>query len=140
MTQASSPRHYFQIPIGDWSGDGHDKCDFVRASAAKPVEAAREAYFAAQRSLPDLDPVKFCERYEDRKVPAPIAAVFAAQQIRIDPNWLDSHSMAQYVAWYLNQGDPDLGARIEDPDPMLPFYGFDDRGRHIDFMGYGLFS
>lgn len=144
---ADSPaRHYFEIPVGDWSGDGHNFCDRYTASAAKPVEACREAFFAAQQKLPEaMHPDKFCHRYGDSKIPDPVLKVL----LTIMPNLksedledLDSEWMARYVAWFLNQGDPELDARLspEDTHPSLAFFGYDEKGRHIGHMGYGLFS
>ena len=50
--------------------------------------------------------------------------------------------MAEVVVWFLNQGDPDIDAKLEPPTavPMLPFYGFDEKKRHVGFFGYGLFG
>ncbi len=54
-------RFAFQIPIGDWSGDYHSICEWFDATAAKPVGAVREAWFAAKAKLPEAcHPDKFC--------------------------------------------------------------------------------
>lgn len=144
-------KYIFQIPIGDWSGDGHGKVDMYPASASKPVEAAREAYFEAQKKYPDLDPAGFCSEYEDRSVPEEVYEEasklgFVFKAFNEDPNAdfddkdLDfgTEEMAQYVAWFLNLGDPDLHVKIEESPPMLSFYGYDEKNRHIQFIGYGL--
>ena len=58
-------RHLFTIPIGDWSGDGHGQDRSFYASASKPIEAVREAYFAAKEKLPpEACPENFCNEYD----------------------------------------------------------------------------
>lgn len=37
----------WQIPIGDWSDDGHGKCEWFIVKSNFTVEEAREAYFKA---------------------------------------------------------------------------------------------
>ena len=142
-----SERYTFKIPIGDWSGDGHGKCDYVIATATKPIEAVREAYFAARKKLPKCCPEKFCDDYEDGSVPADTRAALrkAGAPLGSDDD-LDNgdgfgvEEMASIVAWFINQGDPSLGVEIAPVDavPSLAFYGYDAEKRHIDFIGYGL--
>lgn len=136
----SSERFRFMVPIGDWSGDGHEKCVEVCASAAKPIEAVREAFFSAQAKLPDLDPTKFCHEYENDEVPAKVREVLEQNFPDIDPEGFSTDEMAAYVVWFLNQGDPDLDARIDEEAgvPSLVFYGYDSKNRHIGGFGYGL--
>jgi hypothetical protein len=134
-------RYTFRIPIGDWSGDGHEKCDWFTVTAAKPVEEVREAFFVAKELLPHLNPEKFCCDYEDSLVPDSIAAELATKGVLIDVDDFNPEDMARIVVWFLNQGDPELGAELtpEATVPMLPFCGFDKKKRHIGGMGYGLF-
>lgn len=146
---ADSPaRYHFEIPVGDWSGDGHDHCDRYTASAAKPVEACREAFFAAQQKLPEgMHPDKFCRKYGDSKIPPPVLEILLAitpalKDEDLEDAHMDSEWMAQYVTWFLNQGDPELDAQMSplDERPSLVFFGRDKQGRHIGHLGYGLFA
>jgi hypothetical protein len=134
-------RYRFRIPIGDWSGDGHGKCHWFDASAAKPVEAVREAYWAATEKLPSLAPTEYVRDYEDAELPE---VVFDELRERGCPvgerEDFDFVRLADVVVWFLNQGDPALDCRREADasPPMLPFYGRDSKGRHIGHLGYGL--
>lgn len=141
-------RHHFRIPIGDWSGDGHSHCDWYDATAAKPIEDVREAYFAARKNkkLKKVCPEEFCNQYQDATIPKDVwqelERLGAPMPVLEDPeDGIDDDCMAALVVWFINQGDPDIDVRL-DPKvtvPMLPFYGFDKKKRHIGFMGYGLF-
>ena len=134
-------RYAFRIPIGDWSDDGHGKCDWVDATAAKPVEGVREAYFAAKKNLPEeCCPENFCNEYECPKMSPESRKALKAAGCKV-PKEIDSDAMAAIVAWFINQGDPKVDVKLNGKPPeMLPFYGSDNKKRHIGFMGYGLFS
>lgn len=134
-------RFPFVIPIGDWSGDGHDRCAHIHASAKKPIDAVREAFFAAQEKLPALDPTTFCRKLGDDKLPARVKRILLDLDPALDPDELDdANGMALYVAWFLNQGDPDLDVQIAaEPElEMLHFHGEDSKKRHIGSIGYAL--
>ena len=134
-------RYTFKIPIGDWSGDGHEKCDWFTAIANKPIKAVREAFHKAKKLLPHLNPESFCCEYEDAKIPERVVTALMIKGITIDSEDFSSETMAKIVVWFLNQGDSDLGVELtpETDIPMLPFYGFDKQSRKIGFIGYGLF-
>lgn len=139
-------RHQFRIQIGDWSNDGHGKCEEYYASARKPIKEIREAYFKAKAQLPsELCPENFCCRHGDYQLPkaVSVAAKAAGYKFPEDPEgFLESATMADYVVWFLNQGDQELGAKLErkSTPPTLAFYGNDKKRRHIGFIGYGLFE
>lgn len=135
-------RHAFKIPIGDWSNDGHGQCEWYYATAAKPIEAVREAFFKAGKLFPKVNPETFCRDYQDGEVPGEVQAELKFWGVPFDPDEFWAREMADIVVWFLNQGDPDLDVRL-DPEvavPMLPFYGFDSKKRHIGHIGYGLFE
>ncbi len=136
-------RHKFNIPIGDWSDDGHGKVEWFLATAAKPIGDVREAWFKASTEHPDLSPATFCCEYEDSVLSKEMWDKLQAAGCPVcEPEDFGSQDMAEVVAWFLNLGDPSLDVRIATSDeaiPMLPFYGHDDKGRHIEGVGYGLF-
>lgn len=137
-----SERFRFKIPIGDWSGDGHGQCDYYEATAAKPVEAAREAYFEAKKKHKKLCPENYCESYQDGSLPEDIKkALVAAGALPATFDW-DTYTMAKIVVWFMNQGDASLDARLEPKNEveMLAFYGKDKKKRHIGHIGYGMFA
>lgn len=130
----------FLIPIGDWSDDGHGKCDYFQFSSNKPLKAVREAFFKATRDDVALNPEGFCCDYEDGTVPDEIVEAAAARGFEIDPENFFAEDMADYVAWYTTLGDPSLELKRRKSLNMLPFYGCDMEKRHIGFFGYGLFQ
>lgn len=146
----NSTRHTFTIPIGDWSDDGHGKCEHYAATAAKPIEDVREAYFAAKKLLPAICPESFCEAYEDSTVPAEVIAALrdAGAPPKVVAEFESEtpddrmRAFAEFVAWFVNQGDSTADVRLDPAakTPMLPFYGNDKKRRHIRFFGYGLFT
>jgi hypothetical protein len=136
-----SKRHAFRIPIGDWSDDGHGKVEWFDATATKPIEDVREAYFAAKKRLPEACcPENFCEAYGEPEMNSESREALKAAGYKV-PKEMDAEAMAKIVAWFINQGDPSVGVRLDGvPPPMLPFYGNDKKRRHIGGHGYGLFS
>ena len=159
-------KHKFRIPIGDWSGDGHSQNkDFVIQSN-KPVEAVREAYFAASQKLGyNLDSSHDakkgpCTYYEERTIDNDWYTKLVGDgilnendDIRINEDEesgnpedetydVNINMFVGMVLAYLKVGDPELELeRIEEESlPMLQFYGYDDKQRHIGYFGYGLFD
>ncbi len=135
-------RYAFQIPIGDWSADGHGQCDWFAAEADKPIDKVREAFFAAKEMWPNLNPETFCCDYEDSLLPADIVAGLAEHGVCADEtDAFGPEDMAEIVVWFLNQGDKELNVKLTPAAklPSLAFYGFDKKERHIGGLGYGLF-
>ncbi len=134
-------QYMFKIAFGDFSNDGHGQTDTRVFKSRKPIEAVREAYFAGTSKAPA--PHTLCSEYEEdhlqpaalKKLKALRAPLYKGE--RADVDWI-----AKYTAWYLNLSDPEL--EIEEvPERQLPFlhfYGQDEKGRHINFIGYGLFG
>ncbi len=137
----NSTRYPFTIPIGDWSDDGHGKCIRSYATAAKPIGAVREAYFAAKKRLPKACcPESFCNEYEVPEMAPESRAALRAAGYEV-PEEITPDAMAAIVVWFVNQGDPTVDVRLDGKEPeMLPFYGRDKKRRHIDCWGYGLFQ
>lgn len=53
-----------------------------------------------------------------------------------------THFMAQFWVFLLNSVDAELNIKFteEKKIPMVPFYGSDEKGRHIGQIGYGCFE
>ncbi len=133
-------RYSFKFYIGDWSADGHGKCDTFFATAAKPIDDVREAYFAAKTKLPErLCPESYACNYEDATIPDDVVSALRALGCPVpnDDAMVGSDEMAAIVVWWINQGDPDVDVRLTDI-PALEFLGYDERGRHIGSFGYGV--
>lgn len=143
-------KHIFKIVIGDWSGDGHSQADDYHVESNKPVEAVREAYFAAKAKLPkQLCPEEFCNRYEEGALPDEVFKLMAKHGFKVEVDCVTDEGtdyvfhgehMAEYVQWFCQQGDPGLVLKpVLNEIPMLQFYGFDEKKRHIGQFGYGMY-
>jgi len=125
--------HYkFSLPIGDWSGDGHNYCDFFPYKSNKPVTAIREAHFKI-KDVTGIDIERICSDYRDSSIDEKTRSALLALNPACDviSEWIDfgvssPRDMANLWAWLLQKADPDLVLiSMEDDIPMLPFYGFD---------------
>lgn len=147
----------FRIRIGDWSGDGHGMQEpHIVESNKDSIEEIREAYFAAREKLPNcLCPENFMCDFEDGSLPRETYEEARARGYDLlkdrDPSaWVDeaemleypdfgAEEMAEYVLWFIKQGDPSIELKLaSDSVQDLSFYGSDEKGRHIGFIGYGL--
>lgn len=136
----------FYLPIGDWSGDGHGQCSYFMAQSNKPVEDVREAHYRI-KDVTGIDIESMCSVYDEDELGRDM--VTALREIgfpfekygRVDPAVMGVREMADLWVFLLRKVDNDLDLTIVVNDiPMLPFYGFDENGRHISQVGYGLFA
>lgn len=139
--------YYFRIPIGDWSNDGHGKRkDFITASD-RPIDQAREAHFKI-KELTGIDIESICSEYEDSSITVDLLNELSLYGV--NPEMFDlpykgevgitEEGMAHIWVSLLNFADPELNIVLLEDLPMLPFYGFDEKKRHIGHVGYGCFS
>lgn len=128
----------FRIPVGDWSDDGHGKCEWFTVESSQPVQAWREGYFKAKKAHPDLAP----DGPElEQAVPTDwprdrIKEIVGFEDLHDDCN--DSETVARYVIAFCKLGDPSLDGSIVPAPEMLPFFGYDEHKRHIGHIGYEL--
>jgi len=133
-------KHRFKLPVGDWSDDGHGKCDWHMIESNKPVEIWREAYFAAREKwpalAPDSDDLSRTKPDEWPKEEIKVKIGFPAD----DLDAYDSEGVALYTLAFCQRGDPSLKFKriVDDEVAMLPFYGVDKQGRHIGHIGYDI--
>jgi|14BtaG_2_1085337.scaffolds.fasta_scaffold02973_4 hypothetical protein len=129
-------QYTFRIPIGDWSDDGHGKCDWFTIISNKPVEEVREIHFQSKEVF---DVERVCSDYEEN--------TFHGSR----PEWAEeffdkggyliegTEGLCQLWICTLMKTDLTLSLSISRDMPMLPFYGRDKERRHIPHVGYGLF-
>lgn len=132
----------FRVAIGDWSGDGHGKCEYVDMTAeCENIQQVCEAYFTATAKYPDLCPEGWACEYEDGTIPDDIRNAYKDLGVEFeDDEYFTIEDMAACVAAFLNLGEPSLNVVVSESAESLHFYGFDEKGRHIGFIGYGLFE
>lgn len=144
VPDASAYPFRFYLPIGDWSSDGHGKCVNVLVKSNVPVEQVREAHFRIKETT-GIDIHSFCDGYEDEIVPDEVveqmnALGFPFEVEEGEDACIQPEEMAALWMFLLQKADPTIRLKEDDEDiPMLPFYGNDEKGRHIDQVGYGLF-
>lgn len=133
----------FRVAIGDWSGDGHGKCEYVDMTAeCENIQQIREAYYAAKAKHPNLCPEGWACEYEDGTIPDDIRESYKSLGVAFeDDECFYDGDMAACVATFINLGEPSLNVKVSEVEPdILQFYGFDEQKRHIGFIGYGMFS
>ena len=59
--------HTITFPVGDWSDDGHGKCDYFIVKSNKSVEELEKIHNSAKEKL-GFDIGEICEDYEDFKL------------------------------------------------------------------------
>lgn len=144
MPDVSAYPYRFYLPIGDWSSDGHGKCLNVLVKSNVPVEQVREAHFRIQEAT-GINVHSFCKDYEDSVVPKAVVRKlnklgFPFEAEEGEPAHIEPDEMAALWIFLLQKADPTIRLKEDNEDiPMLPFCGNDEKGRHIDQVGYGLF-
>ena len=146
-------KYKFKLPIGDWSNDGHGKCDWYIVQSNKPLEEVREAYFKACK----LSGIEFheylCSDYEDGCISLDQIEYFKEIGIDVLPlldeefdeefkndTYVGVDGFVSILFKFIIKYTPDLELdTINDGLEMFPFYGFDHQNRHIGHLGYGLF-
>lgn len=138
----------FNIPIGDWSHDGHSKCDYYLCETDATIEQVREVYFDLTKLLGfKFDDV--CGDYEERTMQEAHAERLVelglisekTAKMYVEEYVDGSRQFASILVDALNLVDPNLNIKMIESEkvPNLTFYGFDEQKRHIGHIGYGLF-
>lgn len=147
--------HVFLMPIGDWSEDGHRQCEYFKIRSNVPVEQVREAHYKIKDAT-GINIEEICSEYEENIMTPQEAQALNAIGFDTAKIIQNSKDMGGYVPngiiltpedmrdiwmFLLQKADPSirLEAVQEEDIPMLPFYGYDEKDRHIDQVGYGLF-
>ena len=141
----------FKIPIGDWSGDGHNKVEWYIIRSNKPVKEIRELYFKACDklgfTLDGHNKLTPCSEYGDNHFDKTILKLLLDFGIKIDnvlkeyielTETIDSDGFIEIVLALINTQDPDLKLEIVNHE-LFQFCGF-DKNKYIGYFGYGLFD
>lgn len=143
-----------RFPVGDWSGDGHDKCDYFQAKSNKTVQEVREIHFSAKETL-GFDIGDICSDYEESEVREDLLEELV--KAGFDIQWEDGSETAKYFEeadgrcmtaegvfnlWIdiLMFLDSELKLEpVADNFEDITFYGYDEKKRHLSAPGYGVF-
>lgn len=132
--------HRFKLTIGDWSNDGHGRCETFIVISNKPVQESREAYFKAIEKLNFDISREVCSDYQEYELKPEVRKKFKKLGYTIEEEF-DPEAYAKLLLFFIKQGDPELELILSPPDSLQTFhwYGFDEQRRHIGHLGYGLF-
>jgi hypothetical protein len=100
------PRYLIKFPIGDWSDDGHGKCEWFIVKSNMPLQIVREAQFRLQDKFE-----YFRLLFKDL---SPVTIIL---------KWLN-------LLMEEEQGLK-LSVAPEQDIPSMVFAGFDEKGRHV---------
>lgn len=146
MATPEKPIYRFIMPIGDWSGDGHKRCDYFTIESNKPIKDIREAHFNIKTKT-GIDIETICTNARHATIPTDILTKLKAYGYTPSNCYGDetipcSNDMATIWAILLMKADPELDLTIivEEELEMIPFTGYDEKGRHIGNVGYDILS
>src|SRR3954471_14868873 len=108
----------FRLPMGDWSSDGHGKCEWYIVETNKTLQECFDAWFLAKGKFPEeVHPDNICNQYEERtflkEVRDKIASLGFTGFDKLDNAYNDNNSLCmeieklvEYQLWFMKQGDP----------------------------------
>ena len=131
-----------RFPIGDWSQDGHNKCEWFIVESNKTVDELREIHFKCKKMF-GFEIGDLCSEYNQQAINEDIQEKLKEFEIDHsfieDFTWIDSEEMIQLWLNILMRIDKSLVLKIITIS-TISFYGFDDKKRCFKGPGYGLFE
>lgn len=137
----------FYLTIGDWSGDGHSQREHFLVRANKSLEQVREAHFLIPEKT-GVDIESICSGFEEDTISEELVdkiedlGFTLENSAGICKEMIEVDEMAHLWTFLLQEADPELEIEFveQQPHPTLHFHGYDEKGRHIGAVGYGLFQ
>lgn len=139
-----------KFTLGDYSRDGHGMFDDYIVESNKPVEHLRELHFSCIETL-GFDIGDMCRDYEDNQLDESIFDILREHNILDDESLYllqtneytigDPDELLGIWLSVLIHLDPSLTLLVKTPDeiPSMHFYGYDEKRRHLNNPGYGLY-
>lgn len=138
-------QYQFFLPIGDWSDDGHGKCEKFLVTSNMPIEQVREAHYRIQETT-GINIEEVCSEYQEDTLPAETVKTLCDLGFTFPDGEhtgetkVFTDDMVRIWIFLLQKSCPGLSLEVTPEPEMLPFYGFDNKHRHIRPVGYGLFD
>lgn len=136
-----SEKHLFQIPIGDWSNDGHKMCEWYTIQSNLPMSKVYKAYFKSKKELPPLiHPDNICAEYEENNIEDDVLAALKKHGCNVkikDKTWLNPKELLLILLWFIEQGDKSLRLGISNIPRFINWEA--PKGKSLEQFGYGLF-
>ena len=149
----------FKLPIGDWSDDGHGKCEWFIVQANKPLPDIFKAYCAAVEKLGINIGEDVCSQYEESFITKEMYERLQTlgwkynlqksydyndegKYVQMDKSYnLEIESMVDLVLWFLKEGDSELELELkEDEVPSFINWNKPPDVENLPSFGYGLFD
>lgn len=135
--------YIIRFPVGDWSDDGHGKCDYFEVRSNYPVQQLREIHFKAP-DVVGFEIGNMCR--EDSQLSTDVFGKLIAigfdlsQYTETEECYMDSEGIIDIWLAILRHIDPSVELeRIKSEAEDINFYGFDKKKRHLAAPGYGVF-
>lgn len=139
----------FNITIGDWSGDGHQlREEFLIKSNVDDINVIREAYFNSSDVI-GFELGELCIGYAEHTIDEwihPLINKLISEfhdNYVVDYECLDPIDLIYIIISAIMKTDDSIKLEIVNRGeyiPSLQFYGIDEKGRHLEVPGYGLFT
>lgn len=129
----------FDLQIGDWSNDGHGRCETFKIKSNKPVREVREVYYRV-KTVTGVNLEKICKynnesRMEDEVIEKLIKLGFfnklyfeedAEYTVDDIAHYISTDDFAELFIFLLNLVDDTLHLELEleNKDDTFHFYGF----------------
>jgi hypothetical protein len=119
--------YQFYLPIGDWSDDGHGRCQQFLVNSNAPVERVREAHFRIKETT-GIDIESICGGCEENTISPDVSEKIAALGIPFEPGE-DGQVFSEDMA-HLWGGAPAVGRpRTQAANPKRNLYPHADLPR-----------
>ena len=140
-----------KFTLGDYSRDGHGMSDDYIVESNKSVEHLRELHFSCINEL-GFDIGDMCRDYGENQLSESIFDILKENKILDD----ESLYLLEFNDFVITDPDELLGIwlsiliyldssltlLVKTPDeiPSMHFYGYDEKKRHLNNPGYGLYE
>jgi hypothetical protein len=144
----------YKFPVGDWSGDGHEACEWYMVKTNASIEDVREAHFSCKEKL-GFEIGTIASEYQDNTVDEHIIKILFENKIVTEDDFcevvegddgktmytVESEDIFHIWLKILNYLNPTLKlVHAKKAElPTINFYGWDEKGRHLETPGYGVF-
>ena len=136
-------KNKLKFTLGDWSDDGHGKTRIFYVKSNKSVDEFREAHFKFADKYFDIG--SLCSEYGDYSIHDEETMNKMKKLNLWNEEFHDYVSPEDLMDVWLNAINiimPDFRFNVEVNDKWedVHFYGYDEKKRHLNVPGYGLFE
>ena len=126
----------FKLPIGDWSDDGHGKCDYFIVESNVHFDVIVSTYLEMDEKYKISE---ICSEYEEGSLTEEQSEMVKNAGLKVD-EYPEARQLAQLVIHFIMMYDSSIELKIVSEDiPMLSNWASPD-GKYLSLPGYGLFE